>query len=65
MVWTLASETQPVLATPSMMVRAPPPPPPQPTPSHLSDSNRSGGSYVTEDKWEKNPDVWPKQPHLS
>ena len=31
MVSTLASETQPVLATPSMMVRAPPPPP---TPSH-------------------------------
>ena len=34
MVSTLASETQPVLATPSMMVRAPPPPtPPHPTPS--------------------------------
>ena len=30
MVSTLASETQLVLATPSMMVRAPPPP----TPSH-------------------------------
>ena len=62
MVSTLASETQPVLATPSMMVRAPPPPPPPPTPPyptppHLSDSNRSGGSYVTEDKWEQNPDV--------
>ena len=63
MVSTLASETQPVLATPSMMVRAPPPPPtpPYPTPPHLSDSNRLGGSYVTEDKWEQNP----KQPHLS
>ena len=64
MVSTLASETQPVLATPSMMVRAPPPPP-HPIPPHLSDCNRSGGSYVTEDKWEQNPDVWPKQPHLS
>ena len=31
---TLASETQLVLATPSMMVRAPPPPPPHPTPPH-------------------------------
>ena len=63
MVSTLASETQPVLATPSMMVRAPLPPPTPPP--HLSDSNRSGGSYVTEDKWEQNLDVWPKQPHLS
>ena len=33
-VLTLASETQPVLATPSMMVRAPPPTPPHPTPPH-------------------------------
>ena len=40
-------------------------PPPHPTPPHLSDSNQSGGSYVTEDKWEQNPDVWSKQPHLS